>query len=345
MLNVFISFAGHLQRWLLVVILLGGKSGLAFAALQAPTTDALSSLADDFESDAIVVYCETQQAFSQGEVAERFNVASIRKSIVSALYGIAIQKGLIDPDKSLADIGFDDPVNRLSEEERQATLRHLLQSRSGIYLPALGESGSMKRRKPRRGAHEVGAYFYYNNWDFNALGVAFEQITGLTLGEAFQQWLAAPLGMQDFREQDVIYQAASGEAGLPMYRFYLTARDLARFGALYANRGSWDGAQLIPQSWIEETFTVHSNVPYGIWDGYGMLWWYKTNSNTWWGLGSGGQRLVVDLVRKTSIVLMNNTGQSYLGRLLYRTFSRPAPNWEAFAVHEVVSGDTRCGAQ
>lgn len=53
-------------------------------------------------------------------------------------------------------------------------------------------------RKPARGSFGPGEEFYYNNWDFNVLGTIFETETGIALGVAFNQWIAQPLGMQDF---------------------------------------------------------------------------------------------------------------------------------------------------
>ncbi|MEQ9462433.1 MAG: serine hydrolase [Haliea sp.] len=332
-----------LPRSLAIAMLLGCGPTLASSGLELNTIEVLGNQTRGFESDAVVVYCGEQESFSSGDASERYNIASIRKSLVSALYGVAIAKGLIDPDASLKSLEFDDPLHPLTEQEKRATLRDLLKSRSGIYLPALGESESMKRRKPPRGSKEPGSFFYYNNWDFNALGVIFERATEMRLGDAFKQWIATPVGMEDFRVDDVIYQEANQSAGLRMYRFYMSTRDLARFAALYANGGLWSGAQLVPIAWVNETLTAHSTVPYGIWDGYGMLWWYKRNSDTWWGLGSGGQRLVINRGRRQAVVLMNNTGQGTISRWIYRNFGSSAPDWEAFAIQDILAQETTCG--
>ncbi|MEQ8691914.1 MAG: serine hydrolase, partial [Pseudomonadales bacterium] len=256
------------------VLLLASLSLLLCAAkassgsvLGEQTADELRSLSREFESDAIAVWCGHSEAFTLGDTDKRYNVASIRKSLLSALYGVAIQRGLVAADMTLQEVGLDDSVHQLTDNERAATVSDLLKSRSGIYLPALGESGSMKRRKPLRGSYKANEHFYYNNWDFNALGVAFESLSQLSIGEAFSQWIAKPTGMVDFRPEDVVYQASTDTIGLPMFRFYMTARDLARFGALYANNGLWAETQVIPMQWINDTFTRYSEVPYGIFDG------------------------------------------------------------------------------
>jgi len=329
-------------RFVLLILCLLTILPSARAAMSIEVVAALESQVAQFESDAVVVYCGEEYAYGSGTLSEKYNVASIRKSLVSALYGIAAARGLVDLDASLGQLGFDDALHPLSATERGATLRQLLKSRSGIYLPAHGESPSMRRRKPQRGSHLPGAYFYYNNWDFNALGLIFEQVTGMALGEAFEAWIAVPVSMQDFQPGDVVWQPADERAGLAMYRFFMTARDLARFGALYANGGRLGQQQLVPAGWVRETLSVYSEVPYGIWEGYGLLWWYKTNSDSWWALGSGGQRIVVDRERRATIVALNNTGQGPVSRWWYRHFGRAAPEWEAFSVLELATAPAGC---
>ena len=75
-----------------------------------------------------------------GEVSRRFELHSVRKSIVSALYGEAVARDRIDLDLTLGGIGIEDrePLTAL---ERRARLRDLLAARSGVYRPA-SDAGS-----------------------------------------------------------------------------------------------------------------------------------------------------------------------------------------------------------
>ena len=50
----------------------------------------------------------------------------------------------------------------------------------------------------------------------------------------------------------------------------MTARDLARFGYLMLRGGNWNGTQIIPSSWVEESTRSYSDVDGA---GYGCLWW------------------------------------------------------------------------
>ncbi|MDJ0723340.1 MAG: serine hydrolase [Desulfobacterales bacterium] len=89
--------------------------------------------------------------------------------------------------------------------EKKATVADLLTSRSGVYHPALGEIAAMRQAGPPRASHSPGTFWYYNNWDFNALGTIFEQETGMRIFEEFEKQIAKPLQMQDFIVRDGTY--------------------------------------------------------------------------------------------------------------------------------------------
>ena len=233
----------------------------------------------------------------------------MRKSLISALYGIAIDRGLIDKNSTLEDLGADDQNPPLSPQEKQARVVHLLQSRSGIYHDSVRDDSGDQR--PAQGSHSPGTAFYYNNWSFNALGTILEEATGLTMGEAFKQWIADPIGMQDFRVEDVAYEYSSGSV-YPAYRFWITARDLARFGVLYSQEGKWNGQEIIPSQWIRESTRSYSDA--GLF-GYGYMWWVSRGSPDWLGRGSylasgtGGQKVLVDPEQELVIVHRVDTGR------------------------------------
>ena len=59
---------------------------------------------------------------------------------------------------------------KLTLEEKEATVRDLLVARSGVYHIAQEEAPAMAAARPKRNSHPHGTFWYYNNWDFNALG-------------------------------------------------------------------------------------------------------------------------------------------------------------------------------
>jgi CubicO group peptidase (beta-lactamase class C family) len=208
----------------------------------------------------------------------------MRKSLLGALIGQEVAAGRLGLQRTLAELAIDDDPP-LTAQERQATVDDLLHSRSGVYHSALYEVGMWKRMKPERGSQPPGAFWYYNNWDFNTLGTLFERSSGSTVGEAFRDRIAEPTGMQDFRAEDVVYLTRSSlsekmqhnASDHPAYVFMISARDLARFGLLYLAQGRWRETQVVPREWVEATW---QGVSIGAFEErlgegvtYGKLWW------------------------------------------------------------------------
>ena len=86
-----------------------------------------------------------------GDITQQSYLASIRKSVLSMLYGIAQEKGEVHLDRTLAENGIDD-VGGLTPEEKQATTRDLLGARSGVYHEASngGDDLASEQRCARR---------------------------------------------------------------------------------------------------------------------------------------------------------------------------------------------------
>ena len=225
--------------------------------------------AEQIGSAAVMALYDGKVFLSFGNISQKYLIHSIRKPFLCALYGIYVKRGLIDLDKSLDELGIDDIPPGLTSIEKQATVRNLLMSRSGVYHEAAAEAQVMVETRPERGSHAPGTFFYYNNWDFNVLGTIFEQQTGKKIFEAFKEEIADPIGMQDFLLTDFRYQYEWNKSKHPAYHFRMTARDMARFGLLYQNNGKFGDKQIISPEWIAESTT-----PYSIYSSsyYGYLW-------------------------------------------------------------------------
>ena len=210
-----------------------------------------------------------------GDSAMNIKISSMRKSILSALYGIYVGNGGLDLDKTIGQLGIDDDPP-LTTGEKQATVRMLLQARSGVYHSYVAGTPAMREHMPQRGSHAPGTFWFYNNWDFNALGTIFEQEFHSKIGDAFRDKIAGPTQMQDFRLQNMYYLRSRPDSPEyersrhPAYHFRMSARDLARFGYLMLHGGNWNGTQIIPSSWVEDSTRSYSDAEGG---GYGYLWW------------------------------------------------------------------------
>lgn len=205
-----------------------------------------------------------------GDVAAPRDTRSIRKSLLSALWAEPVLSGKVPLAATVGELGIDDRPS-LTESERGARLEDLLGSRSGVYLPAARETSANRRRRPERGSQAPGVSFHYNNWDFNVLGVLYRDKVSADVGGAFEKAVAAPIGMQDFAAEHFEWRPEKVSPH-PAYAFRMSARDLARYGLLWARAGRWGDHQVIDRHWIElSTGAVTDTTRTGA--GYGWLWW------------------------------------------------------------------------
>jgi CubicO group peptidase (beta-lactamase class C family) len=262
---------------------------------------------------ALMVITDGQVVFEWGNTANNFRAHSMRKSLLSALYGISVAKGEIEPSQTLQELDIDD-LNPLTESEKLATVTDLLSARSGVYLPAAAEAQSMQDTRPERVSHKPGTFWYYNNWDFNVLGSIFRQETGADVFQAFRTRIADPTGMQDFRLEDQHYDYEYWLSSHPAYNFRISARDLARFGQIYLQGGKWDDAQIVPADWVEKSLRTHSRTGQtGTYSGYGYMWWIAAEDfgdikkGSFCASGYGGHTVEVLPHLNTVIVIRINT--------------------------------------
>jgi CubicO group peptidase (beta-lactamase class C family) len=229
---------------------------------------------DSIHTSAVIIVQGGEVVDEWGDFDQKLDSYSVRKSLLSAVYGIYSSEGVIDINETLEQLGIDDSPDPLTKEEKQARIVDLLRARSGVYHVVDFETESMVKDGPARGTHAPGTFWYYNNWDFNVLGTIFEKKTKSKIGDAFYERIAKPIGMEDFRPSDVFY--FGGPLSIhPAYHFEITARDMARFGLLYLRHGRWNGKQVVPEAWVEKSSHASEMVKANGVDrgGYEYLWW------------------------------------------------------------------------
>ena len=246
-------------------------------------------------------------------------VSSIRKSILSALFGWPIERGLVQLDSTLADLGIDDSPE-LTPLELSATLEDLLASSSGVYLPLNFESSydifqNTAASWPGRGSAPPGTKFHYSNWDFNVLGEIYQRVTGTALFVAVDRLLAEPLGFRDWNPLQHArlrygYDPLGATPRFPNFAMQLSARDLACLGQLYLNCGMWNGQQVVPANWVEQSTRclVQTGLP-NPFGHYGYLWWTIDDTNesalpggSYSAIGLGGK--VISIVPADDLVIV-----------------------------------------
>jgi CubicO group peptidase (beta-lactamase class C family) len=264
---------------------------------------------EESQSSAFLVIYDGAILVSWGETDRRFLLHSARKSIDNIMYGFAIDAELVDLNSTLEDLNITEQTP-LNTQEKGAKVIDLIQSRSGIYLPA---AYSINKNLPKRGSANPGEKWHYNNWDFNVNETILEQQTGVPIEEFFNKKIAKPLDLQDFRLMDV-YDHKEESSQHPAHPFRMSARDLGRIVLLYLNNGTWKNDQLISSNWVEESTRAHSKLEKGeVGNGadYGYLWWVSDDRfkplGMYYASGLNGQRISVIPAADLVVVNLVNT--------------------------------------
>ncbi|MEX0645742.1 MAG: serine hydrolase [Parvularculaceae bacterium] len=225
---------------------------------------------DSLQSAAVVVVHRGRLIAQWGSVETPYTAQSVRKALLNSLVGGLVDDGSVSLNATLADVGINDSDPELTASERQATVRDLLRSRSGIFHSALYEVGGWTRARRAlaeaekaagRDLFPAGAIWIYNNWDFNALGTIVENAAKREIGPLFDERIAGPTGMQDFAPEDVEYTTRDHPAEKRFgnssdhraYVFDISTRDLARYGVLMLGCGKWKSNQVLSRRWVLES--------------------------------------------------------------------------------------------
>jgi CubicO group peptidase (beta-lactamase class C family) len=250
------------------------------AGFRATGFEALEAQLVTLPTTAFMVVSGGRVAYSYGDTAQACYLASARKSILSMLFGKYVANGTINLDRTMGELGIDE-ADGLLPIEKTARIRDLLIASSGVYHPA-GSPGD-DPNSPPRGSKQPGAFFHYNNWDFNVLGAVFEKLTGKTVFQALDEELARPLQMQDFQLSRQRMMGFESQSRFLAYHLFLSARDMARLGLVMARGGDWNGRQVVPATWVRESTEPRvpaSSVGRGGELSYGYLWWIPETRKT-----------------------------------------------------------------
>jgi CubicO group peptidase (beta-lactamase class C family) len=208
---------------------------------------------------------------------------SASKSVVSALVGIAIDRGHLAGDGELV-------VKRLPYEsyakadprKDQLTLRDLLTMRSGLACNDWDGNSPGNESVVYQSQDWVkfvldlpmveapGTRGQYCSGNVAVAGRVVERATGTTLPSFAQQYLFGPLGINTASVRWNYTLTASNAATVA--QLYLRPRDMLKLGVLFQQRGEWRGRQIISRAWVERSTARWSTV--GDQD-YGYFWWHQ----------------------------------------------------------------------
>jgi CubicO group peptidase (beta-lactamase class C family) len=234
------------------------------------------------------------------------HIRSITKSIVSALIGIAIDQGII---RNVNDtvLNYIPELKSADNDVRkkQITIRHLLTMTSGFKweeeemdewfssdtLAAISDSWD----RPLVG--NPGEIYNYDSASADLLTVVLTRAAKQQAKTFLIENLFEPLDITEFEWEKDPAGFHRGSGGLIMRAF-----DLAKIGQLYLQKGKWNGRQLISEKWIEQSVAQQVRVNATV--SYGYLWRSRqiASIHHYYGMGYGGQYLMVEPSLKLVVV-------------------------------------------
>ncbi|RFF30189.1 serine hydrolase domain-containing protein [Wenzhouxiangella sediminis] len=246
------------------------------------------------------------------------SLKSLSKTILSALAGIAIERGIVEgPDQPLVELLGDRVPRAVDPQVGEITLGHALalqtglRSTSGRYYGAWVQSENwVAHALTRPMVDEPGGEMIYSTGSTHLAGAALVEASGSSLLKLARDWLGEPL---DLRIPDWMRDPQGIHFGGNQMR--MSPRALARFGEAYRLGGTVDGKRVVPESWIEASWTPRGRSPWSN-DLYGYGWFIDRLSGVkaYYGRGYGGQALfVVPDAALTIVVISDPSPPSYGG--------------------------------
>lgn len=264
------------------------------------------------------IILETYYAGYQRDIMHELQSAT--KSFTSALIGIAIEKGFVR--------GVDQPLFKLLPEyesffigkKRQITLKHLLNMSSGLewndwrteqnsysssFDKIYASPDSVAFILNTAFVSDPGEVFFYNTGSSHLLSAIIKYRTGMSTFEFAKKYLFNPLKITEVKWGKLPNEIHKGGWDL-----YLRPLDMAKFGALYLNKGSWRGNRLINRKWIEQS--TKFQISAGQWN-YAYHWWRPGgyNTNIYTAAGYKGQHIYV--LDELNLVVVMTGGNARLG--------------------------------
>jgi CubicO group peptidase (beta-lactamase class C family) len=223
-------------------------------------------------------------------------VASVTKSIMTTLIGIAADQGKLSLDDPMLSFFPDRTVANRDARKEAITVGHLSSMSSGLDCTAEGDERTLQEMRAtddwvqfaldRPVRWEPGTQFVYCSPAIHLLSPILQKATGMTALDFAKEYLFGPLGITDVMWLTDPQGFNRGSEGI-----YLRPTDMARLGYLWQHGGMWEGEQIVPRAWLEQA--VLPRLDAGDGDAYGYGFWVDPKSGDFDAIGRGGQRISI----------------------------------------------------
>ncbi len=213
---------------------------------------------------------------------------STTKSVTSALVGIAVDQGLFTVDDYVLEFFPEYNFSNVDSRKHNMTVEHLLNMQTGLdwnewtydyfnsnnhYNHMLNSPDWVQYTLDKPMATIPGTSFVYCGGASHLLQAIIDRTVNITTFQFAQQYLFQPLGISPGS-----WGSSPSNVVCGAHDLHLTPRDMAKFGYLFMNNGSWDGRQVISKNWVmDSTRNKHTQVSStnGNPVNYGYQWWVQ----------------------------------------------------------------------
>jgi len=255
-------------------------------------------------------YIVYEAYFNGSRAADSNNIASVSKSMLSALVGIAIERGYFEStDDRIADFLPEYFESAVDPRLREMTLHQMLTMTHGLAWEENNASRLLNRSENWLAdilsiplSDEPGTRFHYSTGVSHVMSAVLTEATGMSVCEFAHRFLFQPLGIEaEFWGVDPQGYFTGGHS------VSMTAREIARFGQLFLDEGAWQGEQIVPGWWVAASTSPQIDIGNN-YAGYGYYWWLNQIAayDMYSALGAGGQ--ILHVIPELEIVLVTTHG-------------------------------------
>ena len=279
---------------------------------------------DDPHARALLVvkdgYLVLERYYGSGGIGQSTNLWSVTKSFVSALVGQLVDRDLVRPEQPMVELMPRYPAFG------SITLQHVLTQTTGLAWVEEGPlwvewvlsddwvASALARGQQR----DPGERFFYSSANSHFLSALVRARSGKQPGVFAKRHLFDPLGIPFEPQSKVMVYDRWDQYIEPLPRswrqdpqgnetasfgLYLTARDMAKFGFFYLNRGVWDGKQIVSEQWVRRSTRDQVTDVYGRYS-HGYQWWITLVAGRPAFLASGFGGQIIGVVPSLDLVVV-----------------------------------------
>lgn len=262
------------------------------AVEQARQLPRLHTLLVSFDGELVV-----EETFADKALNERVNIKSLSKTVLSALVGVAIHRGVFESvDQPIVDLLEDRVPEQVAPGVEKITVGHLLSLQAGLERTSGPYYGRWVLSEDwvahvltRPFVDEPGGRMLYSTGSTHLLSAALTEATGESTLALARVWLGEPLNI-------IIPPWPQDPQGIYFggNDMRLSPLALLRVGELYRLGGEIDGRRVLPESWIQQSWQGRGRSAFTD-DPYGYGWFIRpmAGQRAYYGRGFGGQMLYV----------------------------------------------------